>query len=99
MSEKGTLTRSELSGSIHSGIGLSRSECYQLVDSIIDCIGEALSEGDMVKISGFGTFQVREKAARMGRNPKSGVLIPIPARRVLTFRASQKMRDTINSEG
>ena len=99
MSEKGTLTRADLSDAIHNGIGLSRSECYDLVDSILNRMSDSLASGDTVKISGFGTFQVREKAGRMGRNPKTGVEVPIAPRRVLTFRASQKMRDNIIAAG
>ena len=89
----------DLSDAIHNGIGLSRSECYDLVDGIIAKVSDALATGDTVKISGFGTFQVREKAGRMGRNPKTGVEVPIAPRQVLTFRASQKMRDRIIEAG
>ena len=92
----GTLTRAELSESIHQRIGLSRSECQGLVESILERMSQALTEGELVKIAGFGTFQVRAKAARTGRNPKTGVEVPIDPRKVLTFRASQKMRDRIN---
>ena len=99
MSNSGTLTRAELSESIHQTIGLSRTECQSLVESILDRISDSLVTGDMVKIAGFGTFQVRAKAARTGRNPKTGVEVPIAPRRVLTFRASQKMRDRINKGG
>jgi integration host factor subunit alpha len=99
MSNSGTLTRAELSESIHQKIGLSRTECQSLVESILDRISDSLVTGDMVKIAGFGTFQVRAKAARTGRNPKTGVEVPIAPRKVLTFRASQKMRDRINKGG
>ncbi len=99
MSANSTLTRADLSDAIHNGIGLSRSECYELVDSILDQVSNALAEGEMVKISGFGTFQIRQKNGRMGRNPKTGVEVPIAPRRVLTFRASQKMRDRIVAAG
>lgn len=99
MENKGTLTRADLSDAIHNGIGLSRSECYDLVDSILDRMSDALASGDTVKISGFGTFLVREKGGRIGRNPKTGVEVPIEPRRVLTFKASQKMRDRIIAAG
>jgi integration host factor subunit alpha len=99
MSGNGTLTRSDLSDAIHNGIGLSRAECYALVDSILDEVSDALADGESVKISGFGTFQIRQKSGRMGRNPKTGVEVPIAPRRVLTFKASQKMRDRIVSAG
>ena len=99
MTSTGTLTRAELSESIHQRIGLSRSECQSLVESILDNLSNALVEGESVKIAGFGTFQIRDKAARTGRNPKTGVEVPIAPRRVLTFKASQKMRDRINAGG
>ena len=99
MENKGTLTRADLSDAIHNGIGLARSECYDLVDSILDRMSDALASGDTVKISGFGTFLVREKGGRIGRNPKTGVEVPIEPRRVLTFKASQKMRDRIIAAG
>lgn len=99
MSDKGTLTRADISDAVHDGIGLSRSECYDLVDTIIDKMSDAIAKGDEVKISGFGTFMVREKGARMGRNPKTGVQVPIAPRRVLSFRPSQKMRDRIIAAG
>ena len=99
MSDQGTLTRADISDAVHDGIGLSRAECYGLVDSIIDTMSDAIVKGEDVKISGFGTFVVRDKAARIGRNPKTGVEVPIGPRRVLTFRASQKMRDTIIAAG
>ncbi|MBK8630765.1 MAG: integration host factor subunit alpha [Sphingomonadales bacterium] len=95
----GTLTRAELSESIHQRIGLSKAECQSLVESILDRMSDSLASGELVKIAGFGTFQVRQKAARTGRNPKTGVEVPIAPRRVLTFRASQKMRDRINQAG
>ncbi len=95
MSNPGTLTRANLSDAIHDGIGLSRTECYALTDSILDHVSNALARGEQVKISGFGTFQARDKGARMGRNPKTGEQVPIPAHRSLSFRASQKMRDRI----
>lgn len=99
MSVKGTLTRANLSDAIYDGIGLSKSECYDLVDAVIDGISDAMARGEDVKISGFGTFQIKQKNARVGRNPKTGVEVEIAPRRVLTFRASQKMRDKIISAG
>lgn len=99
MAEKATLTRADISEAIYDGIGLSRAECYEIVDSLISTLSDAFVRGHDVKISGFGTFQIREKNARIGRNPKTGVEVPIEARKVLTFRASQKMRDRIISAG
>ena len=99
MAEKATLTRADISEALYAGIGLSRAECYEIVDSLITTMSDAFVRGSDVKISGFGTFQIREKNARIGRNPKTGVEVPIDARKVLTFRASQKMRDRIISAG
>lgn len=99
MNNIGTLTRAELSESIHQRIGLSKAECQSLVESILGRMSDALASGELVKVAGFGTFQVREKAARTGRNPKTGVEVPIAPRKVLTFRASQKMRERINQAG
>lgn len=99
MAETGTLTRAELSEAIHNEIGLSRAECSNLVESILNHMGDALSNGQNVKISGFGTFILRDKPKRIGRNPKTGIEVPIAPRRVLTFRASQKMREQIAKAG
>ena len=87
-----TLTRSDLSEAVYREIGLSRNESSDLVETILDRIASALVDGDTVKISSFGTFAVREKGARMGRNPKTGEDIPISARRVVTFRPGQKLK-------
>lgn len=95
MTEAGTLTRADLSEAIHNEIGLSRAECAGLVEDVLERISAALAEGENVKISGFGTFILRDKRERVGRNPKTGIEVPIAPRRVLTFRASQKMRDRI----
>ena len=87
-----TVTRAQLAEAVYQQIGLSRSESAELVDSILGEIGDALvSEGE-VKISSFGTFIVRQKGERVGRNPKTGEEIPISARRVVTFRPGQKLK-------
>ena len=99
MAGAGTLTRADLSEAVHNEIGLSRAECSTLIESILGQIGDALSKGDNVKISGFGSFILRDKPKRVGRNPKTGVEVPIEPRRVLTFRASPKMRDRIAAIG
>lgn len=91
----GTLTRADLSESIHRKIGLSKSEAADIVESILGCMCGALSDGEQVKLSGFGTFLLRDKGERVGRNPKTGVEVPITPRRVMTFRASQAMRERI----
>jgi integration host factor subunit alpha len=99
MANKATLTRAEISEALYEGIGLSRTECYEIVDTLIGTMADAFVRGEDVKISGFGTFQIRDKNARIGRNPKTGVEVPIEARKVVTFRASQKMRDRIMAAG
>ena len=99
MAVAGTLTRADLAESVHREIGLSRAESANLVEQILSNMCEALSHGENVKISGFGSFILRDKGERVGRNPKTGVEVPIAPRRVLTFRASQMMRDRIVSAG
>lgn len=95
MSSNGTLTRADLAESVNRHIGLSRAEASAIVESILDHMSVALERGENVKISSFGTFVLRDKNQRMGRNPKTGVEVPIDPRRVLTFRASQSMRDRV----
>ena len=92
-----TLTRSDLSEALYRQVGLSRNECAQLVESILESISEAVIEGDQVKISSFGTFSVREKGARVGRNPKTGEEVPIDPRRVLVFRPSHILKARVNN--
>ncbi len=90
-----TLTRMDLADAVHSEIGLSRNDSAELVESVLTHISDALVEGEQVKISSFGTFSVRDKAARVGRNPKTGEEVPILPRRVLTFRPSHLMKDRV----
>jgi len=78
-------------------LGLSRSDSLTMVESILDLMSDALAEGQNVKISGFGTFLLRDKSERVGRNPKTGVEVPITPRRVLTFRASQMLKDRVGA--
>ncbi|MEM9045580.1 MAG: integration host factor subunit alpha [Pseudomonadota bacterium] len=92
-----TLTRSDLSEAVYREIGLSRNESSELVETILDRIAEALVKGDNVKISSFGTFALRDKGARVGRNPKTGEEVPIDPRRVLVFRPSHIMKERVNS--
>lgn len=94
-----TLTRADLSDAVHNEIGLSRADSAQLVEQVLDEICGALVKGRNVKISSFGTFMLRDKGRRIGRNPKTGKEVPIEPRRVLTFRPSQLMRDRINAKG
>ena len=97
MSEK-TLTRMDLSESVFREVGLSRNESADLVESVLEKISASLVAGEQVKISSFGTFSIRQKNARVGRNPKTGEEAPIPPRRVLTFRPSHLRKDRV-SEG
>ncbi len=97
MAPAGTLTRADLAEALHHQVGLSRADSSRLVEQILGHMCGALAKGDNVKISGFGTFVLRDKGERIGRNPKTGVEVPIAPRRVLTFRASQMMRDRIVS--
>jgi integration host factor subunit alpha len=90
-----TLTRAEIAEAINRRLGLSRSESLNMVESILQLMSDSLADGENLKISGFGTFLLRDKAQRIGRNPKTGVEVPITPRRVLTFRASQMLKDRI----
>ena len=92
-----TLTRSDLSEAVYREIGLSRNESAEMVETILGRIVDALVTGETVKISSFGTFAVREKGARMGRNPKTGEEVPIDPRRVLVFRPSHILKERVNS--
>lgn len=94
MSEK-TLTRMDLSEAVFREVGLSRNDSAQLVESVLAHMSDALVAGEQVKISSFGTFNVRDKAARVGRNPKTGEEVPISPRRVLTFRPSHLMKERV----
>ncbi|MGH6785647.1 MAG: integration host factor subunit alpha [Novosphingobium sp.] len=95
MRSMNTLTRADLAEALNRRLGYSRSESLALVEGILDRMSEALESGENVKISGFGTFLLRDKKQRIGRNPKTGVEVPITPRRVLTFRASQMLKDRI----
>ena len=94
MSEK-TLTRMDLSDAVFREVGLSRNESAQLVEGVLQHMSDSLVKGDQVKISSFGTFSIRDKAARVGRNPKTGEEVPIHPRRVLTFRPSHLMKERV----
>jgi integration host factor subunit alpha len=94
-----TLTRAGLAESIYAAVGLSRNESAALLESVLDRMKTALAEGDSIKISGFGTFSVRQKGRRIGRNPKTGLEVPILPRRVLIFRASQILREAVDASG
>jgi integration host factor subunit alpha len=96
MSAGETLTRAEIAELLNRQVGLSRAESAELVEQVLDLVADALSSGENVKISGFGTFVLRDKNERVGRNPKTGIEVPITPRRVLTFRPSQSLRDRVS---
>src|ERR687891_551765 len=91
-----TVTRAQLSEAVYQEVGLSRNESAELVESVLHEIADALVRGEMVKISSFGSFSLRRKGRRIGRNPKTGEEVPILPRRVLIFRASHVLKHRIN---
>ncbi len=92
-----TVTRAHLSEALYEEVGLSRTECAELLDTVLREIVDSLSKGEAVKISTFGSFSVRHKGERIGRNPKTGEEVPIIARRVVVFRASNVLKSSIKS--
>jgi integration host factor subunit alpha len=93
-----TITRADLGEAVYQAVGLSRAESARLVEQVLSEIGDTLARGDAVKLSGFGAFTVRSKGERLGRNPKTGVEVPIEQRRVLVFKASNVLKAHINGE-
>ncbi|MAZ01570.1 MAG: integration host factor subunit alpha [Sneathiella sp.] len=93
---KNTLTRANLAEAVYQQVGLSRNESADHVEAILSEISDRLVAGETVKISSFGSLQVRQKSGRIGRNPKTGEEVPINPRRVLVFRASHVLKDKIN---
>ncbi len=96
--ETPTLTKAELSEMLFDELGLNKREAKDMVEAFFDLMGESLTRGREVKFSGFGNFGLRRKAARPGRNPRTGELIPIEARQVVTFHASQKLKDQVQGD-
>ena len=92
-----TRTRADLVGAVVASTELPRSEANQLVEGVLESVAQALEDGETVKVSAFGTFQTRAKRERIGRNPKTGVEVPITPRRVVTFRPSHILKDRINA--
>ena len=92
-----TITRADLAEAVYEQVGLSRNESSDLVEAILDEVSGTLIKGENVKLSSFGSFSVREKGQRIGRNPKTGVEVPILPRKVIVFRASHVLKDRINS--
>ena len=90
-----TLTKAELADLLFEKVGLNKREAKDMVEAFFEEIRNALERGDGVKLSGFGNFQLRDKPQRPGRNPKTGEEIPITARRVVTFHASQKLKSDV----
>ncbi len=90
-----TVTRANLSDAVYQEVGLSRKESAELVDSVLNEISDALVRGEKVKLSSFGSFMVRQKGERVGRNPKTGEEAPILPRRVLVFRASPALKERV----
>lgn len=97
--ETPALTKAQLAEMLFEHIGLNKRESKDMIDAFFSLISDSLVDGDDVKISGFGNFQIRTKAPRPGRNPRTGETIPIQARRVVTFHASHKLKDQIQDEG
>ena len=91
-----TITRAQLSESVYQEVGLSRNESAELVEAVLREVAETLTHGESVKISSFGSFSVRQKGQRVGRNPKTGEEVPILPRKVLVFRASNVLKNRIN---
>ena len=93
-----TITRAQLTEAVYQEVGLSRNESADLVEAVLEEMSGALVRGEMVKLSSFGSFQVRQKGQRMGRNPKTGEEVPILPRRVLVFRPSHVLKKRINED-
>jgi integration host factor subunit alpha len=95
--ETPALTKAQLAELLFEQIGLNKRESKDMVDAFFDLVSNSLVDGDDVKITGFGNFQIRTKSPRPGRNPRTGEAIPIAARRVVTFHASQKLKEQIQA--
>ena len=96
--ETPALTKAQLAEMLYEQIGLNKRESKDMIDAFFDLVSDSLVDGDDVKVSGFGNFQIRTKAPRPGRNPRTGETIPIQSRRVVTFHASQKLKDQIQTQ-
>ncbi|KAA9133136.1 integration host factor subunit alpha [Marinihelvus fidelis] len=92
-----SLTKAEIANRLFDEVGLNKREAKEFVDAYFETIKNALEDGENVKLSGFGNFQLRDKNERPGRNPKTGEEIPISARRVVTFRPGQKLRSRVEA--
>lgn len=94
-----TVTRAQITEAVYQEVGLSRNESADLLESVLSMISDSLGRGETVKISSFGSFSVRQKGQRIGRNPKTGEEVPILPRKVLVFRPSQVLKSRINDGG
>lgn len=93
-----TITRAQLGEAVYQEVGLSRNESANLLETVLNEIADSLARGDTVKISSFGSFSIRQKGQRIGRNPKTGEEVPILPRKVLVFRPSQILKNRINEQ-
>ncbi len=92
-----SLTKADMAAGLFNAIGLNKKEARELVDLFFQELEASLADGEQIRLSGFGNFDLRDKIERPGRNPKTGEAIPIPARRVVTFRAGQKLRPRVEA--
>ena len=97
--DEGTLTKAQMAELLYQQIGFNKRESKDFVDAFFDTIAARLAQGEDVKLSGFGNFQVRTKSPRPGRNPRTGELVPIAARRVVTFHSSPKLKEVVQAGG
>jgi integration host factor subunit alpha len=93
-----TVTRADLAEAVYQRVGLSRTESAELVEMVLSEMAEALGKGDVVKLSSFGSFVVRSKGERIGRNPKTGIEVPITPRRVMVFKPSNILKSRVNGQ-
>lgn len=93
-----TITRAQIGEAVYQEVGLSRNESAELLEAVLNHVSNALARGETVKISSFGSFSVRQKGQRIGRNPKTGEEVPILPRKVLVFRPSQVLKNRINEK-
>ncbi|MGF1651026.1 MAG: integration host factor subunit alpha [Hyphomicrobiaceae bacterium] len=91
-----TVTRADLSDAVQEELGVSRQDAAEIVETVLALVGDALVEGDSVKLSSFGAFSVRDKGGRVGRNPKTNEEVPIAPRRVLSFKPSQILKERVD---
>ena len=96
--EQPTMTKADIVDSVYERVGITKKEATDYVDAVFEAMKETLENGDELKVSGFGKFEVRQKGERVGRNPRTGVEIMIPERKVLRFKISQVLKDQLNGK-